>query len=235
MGTCGEEIPIRKRNNIENNDKNKECVDLMNEIEILKNDIENLENEMTFLKDIPDNIKFKKVINKIDNKRYTFDNNLNNENNNYDINFNNSFAINQSNQFMFNNNNQFNKFIIELFNTFVNNNNNIIPNNIGFSQINPNCNFNFNNNILNNNNSLQNIFKFELTGGAKIEIPINDATTIGDVISLLHNRLKISNNKKIFLLYGGNSKSFETSDQTLFKTLSLCPNNKIVVMEGNKI
>jgi len=221
MGTCGEEIPKRKRNNIEN----KECADLINEIKILKNDIENLENEMIKLKNISDNNN-KKNVNNIDNKRYTMNNNLNYKNNNYDVNSNNSFIINQSNQFMFNNNNHFNNpdFINKNINT------NILPNNMCFSQFNPNC--NYNNNFL-NNNILQNKFKFSVTGGAKIEIPINDETTIGDVISLLHNRFNISNDKKIFLLYNGTSTRFETSDQTLFKNLSYNPKNEIIVMEHN--
>ena len=91
---------------------------------------------------------------------------------------------------------------------------------------------NINNNIFNNieNNNLENIFKFQVTGGGSLDVPVNERTTIGEVLTNLHNRLSISMDKQIYLLYEGQTFNHETSDKTLFKNFPFNPNNPIVIL-----
>ena len=85
-----------------------------------------------------------------------------------------------------------------------------------------------NNNISNNNINNKN-FKFQVTGGNLLNVPVNDKTTIGDVLTNLYNQLNISPNKQIYLLYNGQSFN-KTLSTTLFKKYPFNPNNPIVVM-----
>ena len=96
---------------------------------------------------------------------------------------------------------------------------------------------NINNNIFNNidnieNNNLENIFKFQVTGGGSLDVPVNERTTIGEVLTNLHNRLSISMDKQIYLLYEGKTFNHETSDKTLFKNFPFNPNNPIVIFQS---
>ena len=86
------------------------------------------------------------------------------------------------------------------------------------------------NNIENNN--LENIFKFQVTGGGSLDVPVNERTTIGEVLTNLHNRLSISMDKQIYLLYEGQTFNHETSDKTLFKNFPFNPNNPIVIFQS---
>ena len=97
-----------------------------------------------------------------------------------------------------------------------------------------------NNNISNNNinsknfinlekNNIENTFKFQVTGGNLLNVPVNDKTTIGDVLTNLYNQLNISPNKQIYLLYNGQSFN-KTLSTTLFKKYPFNPNNPIIVM-----
>ena len=98
------------------------------------------------------------------------------------------------------------------------NNNNISNNNIN------------NKNFINlENNNIENTFKFQVTGGNLLNVPVNDKTTIGDVLTNLYNQLNISPNKQIYLLYNGQSFN-KTLSPTLFKKYSFNPNNPIVVV-----
>ena len=85
-----------------------------------------------------------------------------------------------------------------------------------------------NNNISNNNINNKN-FKFQVTGGNLLNVPVNDKTTIGDVLTNLYNQLNISPNKQIYLLYNGQSFN-KTLSTTLFKKYPFNPNNPIVVV-----
>ena len=87
------------------------------------------------------------------------------------------------------------------------------------------------NNINNiENNNLENIFKFQVTGGGSLDVPINERTTIGEVLTKLHNQLSISMDKQIYLLYDGKTFKHKTSDKTLFKNFPFNPNNPIVIL-----
>ena len=98
------------------------------------------------------------------------------------------------------------------------NNNNISNNNIN------------NKNFINlENNNIENTFKFQVTGGNLLNVPVNDKTTIGDVLTNLYNQLNISPNKQIYLLYNGQSFN-KTLSTTLFKKYPFNPNNPIIVM-----
>lgn len=91
---------------------------------------------------------------------------------------------------------------------------------------------NINNQIFNNieNNNLKNTFKFQVTGGGLLNVPVNDKTTIGDVMTNLYNQLNLSPDKHIYLLYDGRRFNYETSCKTLFKKCSFNSNNPILVM-----
>ena len=98
------------------------------------------------------------------------------------------------------------------------NNNNISNNNIN------------NKNFINlENNNIENTFKFQVTGGNLLNVPVNDKTTIGDVLTNLYNQLNISQNKQIYLLYNGQLFN-KTLSTTLFKKYPFNPNNPIIVM-----
>ena len=98
------------------------------------------------------------------------------------------------------------------------NNNNISNNNIN------------NKNFINlENNNIENTFKFQVTGGNLLNVPVNDKTTIGDVLTNLYNQLNISPNKQIYLLYNGQSFN-KTLSTTLFKKYPFNPNIPIVVI-----
>ena len=78
-------------------------------------------------------------------------------------------------------------------------------------------------------NNIENTFKFQVTGGNLLNVPVNDKTTIGDVLTNLYNQLNISPNKQIYLLYNGQSFN-KTLSTTLFKKYPFNPNNPIVVI-----
>ena len=86
------------------------------------------------------------------------------------------------------------------------------------------------NNIIQNNN-FDKTFKFQVTGGNLINLPINDKTTVGEVITNLYNKFGISLDKQLYFLYDAKRFDYKTSDTTLFKNLSFNPNNAILVMQ----
>ena len=86
------------------------------------------------------------------------------------------------------------------------------------------------NNIIQNNN-FDKTFKFQVTGGNLINLPINDKTTVGEVITNLYNKFGISLDKQLYFLYDATRFDYKTSDTTLFKNLSFNPNNAILVMQ----
>ena len=86
------------------------------------------------------------------------------------------------------------------------------------------------NNIIQNNN-FDKTFKFQVTGGNLINLPINDKTTVGEVITNLYNKFGISFDKQLYFLYDATRFDYKTSDTTLFKNLSFNPNNAILVMQ----
>ena len=86
------------------------------------------------------------------------------------------------------------------------------------------------NNIIQNNN-FDKTFKFQVTGGNLINLPINDETTVGEVITNLYNKFGISLDKQLYFLYDAKRFDYKTSDTTLFKNLSFNPNNAILVMQ----
>ena len=75
------------------------------------------------------------------------------------------------------------------------------------------------NNIIQNNN-FDKTFKFQVTGGNLINLPINDKTTVGEVITNLYNKFGISLDKQLYFLYDAKRFDYKTSDTTLFKNLS---------------
>ena len=86
------------------------------------------------------------------------------------------------------------------------------------------------NNII-QNNIFDKTFKFQVTGGNLINLPINDKTTVGEVITNLYNKFGISFDKQLYFLYDATRFDYKTSDTTLFKNLSFNPNNAILVMQ----
>jgi len=86
------------------------------------------------------------------------------------------------------------------------------------------------NNII-QNNIFDKTFKFQVTGGNLINLPINDKTTVGEVITNLYNKFGISLDKQLYFLYDAKRFDYKTSDTTLFKNLSFNPNNAILVMQ----
>ena len=86
------------------------------------------------------------------------------------------------------------------------------------------------NNII-QNNIFDKTFKFQVTGGNLINLPINDKTTVGEVITNLYNKFGISLDKQLYFLYDAKRFYYKTSDTTLFKNLSFNPNNAILVMQ----
>ena len=86
------------------------------------------------------------------------------------------------------------------------------------------------NNIIQNNN-FDKTFKFQDTGGNLINLPVNDKTTVGEVITNLYNKFGISLDKQLYFLYDATRFDYKTSDTTLFKNLSFNPNNAILVMQ----
>ena len=108
-----------------------------------------------------------------------------------------------------------------------NNFNNQICNNNGFflsQQIPPNS-FNINNNF-------GNTIKFTNMCGGEILIPVNEQTTIGNIVSTLKNKWNIDNSKKLLFITANNSKEYDSNESTLFKTLSINPNQAIIVREN---
>ena len=243
MGTCDETRSVKRDNT------NK--IDYKNLNNRLKSDNDILNDQIKqFRKDI-----FQKSVMDINNNEINHNNNNNNEminqingniNPNQNIignntNFNNIKlgSNNMINSTQFENMQRLNNFN-QGINYNLNNNpnnfnnfNNQIFNNNGFylSQEIPQSSFNINNNFVNTNN-FGNTIKFTNTCGGEILIPVNEQTTIGNIVSTLKNKWNIDNSKKLLFITANNSKEYDSNESTLFKTLSINPNQAIIVREN---
>ena len=243
MGTCGETRSVKRDN------PNK--IDYKNLNNRLKSDNDILNDQINqFRKDI-----FKKSVMDINNNEINHNKINNNEminqingniNPNQNIignntNFNNIKLVsnNMINSTQFENMQRLNNFN-QGINYNLNNNpnnfnnfNNQIFNNNGFylSQEIPQSSFNINNNFVNTNN-FGNTIKFTNTCGGEILIPVNEQTTIGNIVSTLKNKWNIGNSKKLLFITPNNSKEYDSNESTLFKTLSIKPNQAIIVKES---
>ena len=68
--------------------------------------------------------------------------------------------------------------------------------------------------------------------GGEIRISVNEQTTIGNIVSTLKNKWNIDNSKKLLFITANNSKEYDSNESTLFKTLSINPNQAIIVREN---
>ena len=237
MGTCGETRSVKK-------------IDYKNLNNRLKYDNDILNDQIKqFRKDI-----FKKSVMDINNNEINHNNNNNNEminqingniNPNQNIignntNFNNIKlgSNNMINSAQFENMQRLNNFN-QGINYNLNNNpnnfknfNNQIFNNNGFylSQEIPQSSFDINNNFVNTNN-FGNTIKFTHMCGGEIRIPVNEQTTIGNIVSTLKNKWNIDNSKKLLFITANNSKEYDSNESTLFKTLSIKPNQAILLRD----
>ena len=236
MGTCGETRSVKR-------DKPNK-IDYKNLNNRLKSDNDILNDQIKqFKKDI-----FKKSVMDINNNEINHNNNNNNEminqingniNQNQNIIGNNTNFNNMINSAQFENMqslNNFNQGINYNLNNNPNNFNNFnnqIFNNNGFysSQEIPQSSFNINNNFVNTNN-FGNTIKFTHMRGGEIRIPVNEQTTIGNIVSTLKNKWNLDNSKKLLFITANNSKEYDSNESTLFKTLSINPNQAIIVREN---